>query len=103
MDAELQNNGRSERFGDYGAVALVYSLPEDIRVWVKERKPKTTVEAGELADDYAQARKSNVKGAQQLKNKREERQTQPLRCHSCGKVEHIARDCRMGVKPRDHV
>ena len=82
---------------------LVNSLPEDIRVWVKERKPKISVEAGELADDYAQARKSNVKGAQQLKSKREERQTQPLRCHSCGKVGHIARDYRMGAKPRDHV
>jgi len=32
-------------------------LPEGVRVWVKERKPRTTQEAGRLAEDYCQARK----------------------------------------------
>ena len=32
-------------------------LPEEVRVWVKERKPRTTQEAGRLAEDYRQARK----------------------------------------------
>ena len=36
---------------------LVSILPENVRIWVKERKPKTSAEAGQLADDYAQARK----------------------------------------------
>ena len=34
---------------------LLNVMPEDIRVWVRERKPKTAAEAGELADDYLQA------------------------------------------------
>ena len=32
-------------------------LPEEVRVCVKERKPRTTQEAGRLAKDYCQARK----------------------------------------------
>ena len=34
---------------------LLNMLPEEILVWVKERKPKTSIAAGELADDYLQA------------------------------------------------
>ena len=33
------------------------SLPTEKRVWVYEKKPKTCVEAGELADEYEQVRK----------------------------------------------
>ena len=40
---------------------LVSTLPENVRIWVKERKPKTSTEAGQLADDYTQARKQNTK------------------------------------------
>ena len=36
---------------------LIEMLPEEVRVSVKERKPKTTQEAGRLAEDYRQARK----------------------------------------------
>ena len=32
-------------------------LPEKVRVWVKERKPRITQEAGRLAEDYHQAKK----------------------------------------------
>ena len=35
---------------------LLAILPEDVRIWVKERKPKSSIEAGQLADDYMQAR-----------------------------------------------
>ena len=38
---------------------LVSTLPKNVRIWVKERKSKTSAEAGQLADDYAQARKQN--------------------------------------------
>ena len=37
------------------------TLREDVRVFVKERKPKSAAEAGKLADDFNQARKSEVK------------------------------------------
>ena len=34
---------------------LLNTLPRDIQIWVRERKPKTSSEAGRLADDYLQA------------------------------------------------
>ena len=37
---------------------LLNCLPEDARVWVRERKPKTSVEEGELAEDYMQVREA---------------------------------------------
>ena len=35
---------------------LINTLPGQVRVWVKERKPTSSREAGQLADDYIQAR-----------------------------------------------
>ncbi len=32
------------------------SLPEDVRVWIQEHKPKTSEAAAQLADNYLQAR-----------------------------------------------
>ena len=34
---------------------LLITLPINVRVWVRERKPTTCLEEGQLADDYAQA------------------------------------------------
>ena len=39
---------------------LLNTLPEDVRVWVSERKPTTSAEAGQLAEDYLQARKMTL-------------------------------------------
>ena len=39
---------------------FVELLPDEVRVWVKERKPKTSEEAGKLAEDYRQARKAEL-------------------------------------------
>ena len=36
---------------------FIETLPEEVRVWVKERKPRTTQVACRLAEDYRQARK----------------------------------------------
>ena len=38
---------------------LLETLPSKVRVWVRERKPKSSTEAGQLADDYVQARKAS--------------------------------------------
>ena len=35
---------------------LLNDLPEDVRVWVRERKLKRSDEVGELAEDFLQAR-----------------------------------------------
>ena len=41
-----------------GTEQLLNSMGEYVYVWVRERKPKTCAEAGELADDYELARKT---------------------------------------------
>ena len=72
---------------------LIDTLSPEVKVWVRERKPGTSEEASQLADDYVQARKQSGgdKGKESLK--------QPVspglrRCHNCGKPGHLARDCR---------
>ena len=39
---------------------FVKVLPEDVKAWVKERKPRTSEEAGRLAEDYRQVRKADL-------------------------------------------
>ena len=41
-----------------GTEQLLNSMGEDVRVWVRERKPKMCAGAGELEDDYELARKT---------------------------------------------
>ena len=36
---------------------LVDTMPPGVQIWVREHRPKTGVEAAELADDYFDARK----------------------------------------------
>jgi hypothetical protein len=35
---------------------FISTLPENVRIYVKERKPRTRQEAGEVADDHVRAR-----------------------------------------------
>ena len=102
---------------------LLNTLPSNVRVWVRERKPTTCLEAGQLADDYAQARRQagleskredvkNGKGGKQSgtggqgKGRVGEESAgtrdvdgkgQPSRkgprCYSCHKFGHIASKC----------
>ena len=73
---------------------FVEVLLDDVKVWVKERKPGTSEEAGSLAEDYRQARKADLwtttpkKGGQKS-------------CYSCGQVGHLAKDClrKKGIAP----
>ena len=72
---------------------VLRSLPENIRVWVHERKPTTAAEAGQLAEDYLLARRS----FQGTKPRDAERVSgsgsQPAKCFECKQVGHVARDC----------
>jgi hypothetical protein len=45
---------------------LLNMLPEDVWLWVYERKPKTSAEAGALAEDYMQAREHSISKSSQL-------------------------------------
>ena len=63
---------------------LLAVLPEDIRMWVKERKPKATTEAAQLAEDYLQARPTGIPKSDRLP-------TGP--CPRCGEHGHWARHC----------
>ena len=58
---------------------LLDVMPPELKVWVRERKPKSLKEASEMADNYVAARKGN-------KDRRF--------CNTCGKAGHIARFCR---------
>ena len=55
-------------------------LPEEARIWVKERKPKSSKDAGTSVEDFQHARRESWEKA----NKR---------CHICRAVGHLARDC----------
>ena len=64
------------------------TLPEDVRVFVRERSPGSSEEAAKLADDHLQARKEDL--ASNDGNKKGDR-----RCLRCGKMGHMAKDCRI--------
>ena len=71
---------------------FVEVLPEEVRVWVKERKPRTTQEAGRLAEDYRQARK--VELLVPARKTSAKRSTHVQRgCYACGQLGHLAKDC----------
>ena len=71
---------------------LLATFPEDIRMWVKERKLKTTTEAAQLAEDYLQARPAGT-------SKHERLPTGP--CPRCGEYGHWARYCPTNPKPEN--
>ena len=64
---------------------LLSALPDDVRVWVSERKPNTATEAGQLAEDYLKARSFNTL-------QKTERQP-PGPCPRCSEHGHWARHC----------
>ena len=67
-------------------------LPEEVRVWVKERKPRTTQEAGRLAEGYRQARKVEL-WSPAPKSSVKKRLPIQRSCYSCGQPGHLAKDC----------
>ena len=68
-------------------------LPEEVRIFVKERKPESAGKAGKLVDDFVQTRKPEEKGTEKKSDR-----TGNKHCLSCGKQGHFAKDCRMKPK-----
>ena len=80
---------------------LVNTLHTDVQVWVRERKPKTSQEAGQLADDsdYVQARKQTNESVDQPWSARKPGDKKSIRCYKCKKLGHIAKECRGSPEP----
>ena len=70
-----------------GIEQFLNGLPTEKRLWVFKKKPKTCIRAGELADEYEQARRKDIP-PQQKSNKK------GVKCHYCAKTGHIEKDCR---------
>ena len=68
-------------------------LPEEVRVWVKERKPRTSEDAGRLAENYRQARKTELWTPALKTSARRGIQRD---YYSCGQLGHMAKDCSSG-------
>ena len=80
---------------------LLETLPSHVRIWVRERKPTTGVEAGQLADDYFEARRGTNRGSERPTNRPaaptnrqpSEKPTEPRKCFTCGSTAHLRNDC----------
>ena len=68
---------------------LLNTLPEEVRVWVTERKPRSREEAGQLAEDYLQARGATQGTSKPVKSERQP----PGNCPRCRKPGHWAKHC----------
>ena len=77
---------------------LITTLPDEIRIWVSERKPTSSAQAVRLAEDYLQARKSTATGKPELPKRAEKRAMGGQRCHACGELGHFQQDCKKGAK-----
>ena len=94
---------------------VVETLQPDIRVWVRERKPQTGVEAGQLADDHleapsafkhvyvptvVQAMATPHSGSADVTMTNHEHPVVPStrKCFGCGEVGHIRSTCPKPIK-----
>ena len=75
-----------------GLEQFLSTLPTSVKLWVAERKPKTCVQAGELADEYEQARRQDGSKPERLPVSKTS--AEPSRCGSCGKPGHVDQECR---------
>ena len=67
---------------------LLEVLSEDVRVYVREHKPKTCMGAVELAEDYQQAQRKKGKVETGSRKDKRSANAQPMRCFFCGQMGH---------------
>ena len=91
----LQAYGTREKLLDQVILEqFLKTLPDDVRVFVKERHPTTSKEASKLSDDYVQAHKDGAESQKKDGDK------SGRRCLQCGKLGHVAKDCWRQSKPQ---
>ena len=73
---------------------LVNTLPDPVKIYVREHKPTSSNEAGQLADNYVQARGSVADKVERGTG------AETRRCHRCGKPGHLMKDCRQREEPQ---
>ena len=74
-----------------GKEQFLNTLPTDKKLWVLERKPETCVQAGELADEYEQARRPETETLASSTPK--PNRVSSRECQYCGKSGHAEEDC----------
>ena len=74
---------------------LMSTFPREVNICVQEKKPRTAIEAGQLADEYMLARQRSV-GPRQSGHQVTENSSSRERiiCNYCSKQGHLAWDCR---------
>ena len=72
------------------------TLPDDVKVFVRERSPGTIKEAARLADDYLQARREDQ--ANKDLSRRDGDKSNGRRCLRCGRLGHLVKDCRISLE-----
>ena len=81
---------------------LLNTMPSELRVWISERKPATSAEAGRLADDYTQARRhlrrSNTETGRSSGGPAV---PETRKCHNCGTEGHLKRNCPVKEEPAE--
>ena len=68
-----------------GIEQFLSTIPMEKKLWVMKRKPKTCVQAGELADEYEQARKGTPL--------EQPAQVRVKKCTHCGRTGHLEDSC----------
>lgn len=74
------------------------TLPEEVRVFVRERRLKSSADASKFADDYLQARKEES----DRETRKKDGDKSGRQCLRCGKPGHLKPDCHVKlVKPQE--
>jgi hypothetical protein len=76
-----------------GVEQFLNTLPMEKKLWVMEKKPGTCVKAGELADEYEQARRQVQPGVAAEKPTRPN-SAQRKEQKKCGRTGHLEHECR---------